>query len=176
MATFKPEGTEMIKQNIFDGVSVVVPVYNEVQSVKLVLEQLIEIIDKLDFPGELIVVNDGSIDGTHDVLNSFSGRIKLFNHLKNKGYGAALKTGIRQAKYNLVAITDADGTYPNDKLPELLANLKTNDMVIGSRTGLKVYRQFLRRMAKWFLNKLANYLVETNIPDLNSGFRIFRKK
>ena len=166
----------MAEQEICEGLSVVVPVYDEVRSVKLVLEQLLEVLDHLNCPVELIVVDDGSTDGTAEILDAFSGRIKVFRHLVNRGYGAAIKTGIGHSCYPFVAITDADGTYPNEELPRLFAEMETHDMVVGARTGGKVYVPLIRRPAKWLLNRIANYLVYMKIPDLNSGFRVFRKK
>lgn len=166
----------MADQEICEGLSVVVPVYNEVQSVKLVLEQLLETISRLDHPVELIVVDDGSTDGTAEVLDAFSGRIRVLRHPVNLGYGAAIKTGIGHSCYPFVAITDADGTYPNEELPRLLAGMDAHDMVVGARTGGKVHVPMIRRLAKWLLNRIANYLVDMKIPDLNSGFRVFRKE
>lgn len=166
----------MADQEICEGLSMVVPVYNEVRSVKLVLEQLLEVLDRLNRPVELIVVDDGSTDGTAEILDAFSGRIRVFRHLVNRGYGAAIKTGIGHSSYPLVAITDADGTYPNEELPRLLAGIEANDMVVGARTGGKVHVSLIRRPPKWLLNRIANYLVDMKIPDLNSGFRVFRKK
>ena len=158
------------------GLSVIVPVYNEEECLKPVIEELIEILDTLELPTELIVVNDGSVDGTPQILEDFAPKVKLLQHASNRGYGAALKTGISRAAYPLIAITDADGTYPNRDLPELLAKMDSHDMVVGARNGQQVAVPLIRRPAKWFLNKIANYLLETRIPDLNSGFRIFRRK
>ena len=166
----------MADQEVREGLSMVVPVYNEVRSAKLVLEQLLEVLDRLNCPVELIVVDDGSTDGTAEVLDTFSDRIRVFRHLANRGYGAAIKTGIGHSSYPLVAITDADGTYPNEELPRLLAGMEAHNMVVGSRTGGKVHVPLIRRPAKWLLNRIANYLVDMKIPDLNSGFRVFRKK
>jgi glycosyltransferase involved in cell wall biosynthesis len=100
---------------------------------------------------------------------------QLVSHELNKGYGAALKSGIRKSKYDIIAITDADGTYPIDEIPKLYEQMKDCDMVVGARTGKKVKIPLMRRPAKWFLARLANYLAEYRIPDLNSGLRLFRK-
>src|SRR5258708_21718108 len=81
----------------------------------------------------------------------------------NKGYGSALKTGIRQSRYPLIAIIDADGTYPADVLQQLVGCMGQYDMAVGSRTGEHVAIPFLRRPAKWFLKKLADYLSCFNI-------------
>ncbi len=158
------------------GLSVVVPAYNEEEAIKSIVEELIMILNSLHLSTELIIVNDGSTDKTREVLDIFSERVMILEHTTNKGYGAALKTAIREASYSNIAITDADGTYPNEDLPLLLAKMDVFDMAVGARTGKKVHIPLIRRPAKWLLNKLANYLVESVIPDLNSGFRIFRKE
>lgn len=173
---FDFNGMNMDSVEEFDGLSMLVPVYNEIKSVKQVLNNLLDVLNRLGIPAELIVINDGSSDGTEKILEIYSNRIKIITHQENKGYGAALKTGIRQAYYSIIAMIDADETYPNKDLPKLFEQIKTCDMVVGARTGRDVNIPLLRRPAKWLLNKLANYLVETKIPDLNSGFRIFRKE
>jgi glycosyltransferase involved in cell wall biosynthesis len=99
----------------------------------------------------------------------------VIQHRSNRGYGAALKTGIAAATYDIIAIIDADGTYPAKCLPELLAELEYADMVVGARTGRNVHIPLLRRPAKWVLKHLANYVTHARIPDLNSGLRVFRR-
>ncbi|CAB1061328.1 hypothetical protein D1BOALGB6SA_6101 [Olavius sp. associated proteobacterium Delta 1] len=158
------------------GLSIVVPVYNENGVAKDVLDKLISALNSLEAPVELIVVDDGSTDGTSEILGSLSEQITLIRHDCNRGYGAALKTGIRQANYSIIAITDLDGTYPHENFSKLLSGMQSSDMVVGSRTGSKVHIPLIRRPAKWLLNKLANYLTQMEIPDLNSGFRAFRKE
>jgi len=91
-------------------------------------------------------------------------------------YGSALKTGIKNANGDWILITDADGTYPNEFIPKLLEYSDKNDMVVGARIGENVNIQLYRRPAKLLLTKLANYLSGTEIPDINSGMRIFRKE
>ena len=159
------------------GLSVVVPVYNEEKSILSTIESILRIADELDVDHELIIVNDGSTDQTCRILREHRSRYTLIEHAKNEGYGAAIKTGIRNSRYSIVAITDADGTYPNDMIPDLLREMRGHDwdMVVGSRTGQNVKMPVIRKPAKWFLNKLANYLSEYKIPDLNSGLRLFKK-
>lgn len=157
------------------GVSVIVPVYNEIGTVVTVLEHLWALLCQELWPGELIVVDDGSDDGTRERLQQVNLPIRLLRHETNRGYGAAIKTGIRRARYPYIAILDADGTYPQEMLPKLLTRLDAADMVVGARTGKEVHIPWLRQPAKRLLNWLANYLSNTTIPDLNSGMRVFRK-
>ena len=155
--------------------SIVVPAYNEEQSIGPVLAELQETMEQAGFEYEILVVDDGSEDRTAVIAQSAG--VRLLRHGENRGYGAALKTGIRHAAFSLIGITDADGTYPNECLPDLacLAIEGSYDMVVGARTGESVKIPLVRRPAKWALNLLANFLARTAIPDLNSGLRVFRK-
>ena len=157
-----------------DTITAVVPVYNEEKASREVIEELKAVLDGGGFKYEIVVVDDGSSDGTPEILGKIGG-IQLVTHPKNLGYGKALKTGISRAKGNWILIIDADGSYDVGDVPGLLERRKECDMVIGLRRGGKSYDSLLRRPAKWFLNKLAGYLAGVNIPDLNSGMRVFKR-
>jgi glycosyltransferase involved in cell wall biosynthesis len=159
------------------GVSIVVPAFNEHGAIVDVLAELVQIAQRLDGPWEIIVVDDGSTDGTRELLTSVPQGVKVVRHRVNRGYGAALKTGLRHAHHPLVAITDADRTYPNDRIPEMVRILRDDgvDMVVGARTGSRVHVPPLRAFAKWVLRQFANVVAGQRIPDLNSGLRIFRR-
>jgi glycosyltransferase involved in cell wall biosynthesis len=122
----------------------------------------------------VIAVDDGSSDSTYGILKEKA--TLVLQHTQNMGYGAALKTGIRAAQYRHVAILDADGTYAEEDLLQLIHYMGDYDMVVGARVGKDIQIPWIRRPAKWILNKLANFLTETKIPDLNSGMRIFDKQ
>lgn len=128
---------------------------------------------------ELLVVEDGSTDGTRGKLSELEKEFEVLTvieHGVNRGYGAALKTGFKAAKYEVVVITDADATYPEDRIVDLLAKVDEGaEMAVGSRTGASVHVPLIRRPAKWALRQLASYLAGVKIPDLNSGLRAFRR-
>ncbi len=155
------------------GLSVVIPAYNEERGVGDVIRKLQNVLENSGCNYEIIVVDDGSTDKTVDIVRETG--VRLIQHSFNRGYGAALKTGIRQAKHDIVVITDADGTYPVDAVPSLVERMSEYDMVVGARTRDSVKIPFIRQPAKWILGKIANYLTGTTIPDLNSGLRAFRK-
>ncbi|MFT6363894.1 MAG: glycosyltransferase involved in cell wall biosynthesis [Planctomycetota bacterium] len=97
-------------------------------------------------------------------------------HKRNLGYGAALKTGFGQAKNNIVVITDADGTYPEDRIRDLLDCVDDGaEMAVGARVGANVHIPLIRRPAKAALRHLASFLAGSRIPDLNSGLRAFQR-
>lgn len=160
-----------------ENVSVVIPVYNEEAAILETIHFFKLSVEKN--PGiEVIIVNDGSDDGTLKILETHAGeKLRVINHDCNKGYGAALKSGIKQASKEYIAITDADGSYPNEKISELYAQLvlENGDMIVGARTGEVVEARTLRRLFKFFLRKLAEYLSGERIPDFNSGLRVLKK-
>lgn len=154
--------------------SLVLPVYNEEEAIAFTLDYLHETLRSAGCEYEIVAVNDGSTDYTGKILGSRSD-IQLIEHRRNRGYGAAIKTGIRHAKYPLIVITDADGTYPNERIPELVRLATQADMVVGARIGANVKYPTLRRIPKWFLVRFAQWVAKSPIPDLNSGLRVFRK-
>jgi glycosyltransferase involved in cell wall biosynthesis len=163
------------------GLTLVVPVYNEIGAIENSVKHFKEIKRSCkDFNFEIIIVNDGSTDGTESVLKGLAKDkdIRILHHLKNRGYGAALKTGIKAAKYDYIAITDADATYPDERIPEFFREIieEDLDMLVGARIGDSVNIPLIRRPPKWVINQLANYMVGTKIPDLNSGMRIMKKE
>ena len=157
-----------------DGVSVVIPAYNEAEAIGPTLDEVQEVMTEAGLAGEVIVVDDGSTDGTIDQVAQHP-TVRLVRHSSNRGYGTALKTGIRQARHDTIVILDADGTYPCAMIPHLAAEIGSYDMAVGARTGEEVHVPLIRRPAKWALNRLASYLSDQDIPDLNSGMRAFKR-
>jgi len=150
--------------------SIIVPVYNEQESIEKVIAGLKRYLAR---ECEIIVANDGSNDGSKEILEKISD-IKVVHHQENCGYGAALKSGIREAQGEYILIIDADGSYPAESISELINQKNNYDMVVGARTNPQSQIPVLRKPAKWMLNQLANYLTKTKIPDLNSGLRIIK--
>jgi len=161
--------------------SILIPVYNEKASIIKTIEQLIQTMNASAIQFEIIIVNDGSTDGTIEILNVFTQNhnfnkiLKIISHSKNQGYGASLKSGILKAKYPHICITDADSTYPNHEIPSMFEMYMGGyDMVIGQRQFKKL--PTITKPAKLFIHMLANFLAGEKILDINSGLRIFKKK
>lgn len=157
--------------------SIVIPVYNEGKMIQKTVSEIRSCLEPNYADSyEIIAVNDCSTDNCEEILDKIkTDYISVIHHPINKGYGASLKTGIKHSKYDWVVIIDADNTYPAKSIPELLKYIPEYDMVVGARTKKGVKIPFLRKLPKWCLNKLANYLSQTKIPDLNSGLRVMKK-
>jgi glycosyltransferase involved in cell wall biosynthesis len=158
--------------------SVVVPCFNEVGSVRTTIEQLADV--TADCGAEIIVVDDGSTDGSSGLLEELEQArhidgLRVVRHSANAGYGASIKTGVRRARAELIVIIDADGSYPCDRIPDLVDAVAEADMVVGARTESSAGQPFLRRFAKGILRAHCSWLVGEKIPDMNSGLRVFRK-
>ncbi len=168
-----PTATQSLEAT-YRGFSIIIPVYNEEKGIAPTLAHLQEHLKLSGYPYEILVVNDGSTDRTSEILHS-QREIRVIEHSSNRGYGAALKTGIRHAKYSVIAITDGDGTYPNECIPRLVALTMKADMVVGARLGTNVRYSTLRKIPKWFLVRFAEWITNSRILDLNSGLRVFNK-
>jgi glycosyltransferase involved in cell wall biosynthesis len=155
------------------AVSIVIPAFNEAQHVAEQIKAVQEVMRETQWRFEIIVVDDGSSDGTAQQA-SLTG-VRVLRHKRNRGYGASLKRGISASSFDWILITDADGTYPASSIPALLEHASENDMVVGARIGQTVKIPLRRRPAKWFLGWLASYLAGQKLPDLNSGLRLMRK-
>lgn len=160
-----------------NGLSIIIPVYNEEVSIRSTVDKIKDLFTNTSTQWEIICVNDGSHDKSKETLEQID-NIRLVNHKLNKGYGASIKSGLRIAKFDDICITDADGTYPIDMITKLYKYYESNqlDMVVGARTGEDVSYPFLKKIPKFFIKSLANYIAEYKIPDINSGLRIFRKE
>lgn len=153
--------------------SILIPAYNESDSIQTTIQQLRRVMDGLDNTYEIIVIDDGSQDNTAELARA-SG-VRVIRHPANAGYGRALKTGMQHAAYEWCAIVDADGSYPLDDFPALLEHIPAFDMVVGARTGKIYWGPLGKRIGRYALRIMVNFVTGSSIPDVNSGMRIFRK-
>jgi len=161
------------KKQSVKPVSIVVPVYNERQVIDIFLSQLEKSLKGRDY--EIVVVNDGSDDDSEKVLRKHRG-IRLITHPTNRGYGEAIKTGVKNSTNENIAIIDCDGTYCSEDLVKLIEKFKDQAMLIGARSRDGFDEPIMKKLMRKFLFWLAGYLISEKISDLNSGLRIFRKK
>jgi hypothetical protein len=165
--------------------SIVIPAYNEEKGISEIVYRVLAVRQDLENAGvpllELLVVNDGSKDHTAQVTEEIEQQescVKLISHLKNRGYGAALKTGFSKAQGDLVGFLDADGTYPPEYFPQLCqAAIKGGDLVIGSRmSGEESKMPLTRRIGNLFFAGLLSSLSRQRITDSASGMRVFKRE
>jgi len=149
-------------------ITIVIPAYNEENGIENVLNS----IQKLGGDYKLLVVDDGSTDNTYEVVKKTG--IDIIRHKNNKGYGAALKTGLRNANTNVVLFIDGDGQHDSADVERIAEHMDEYDMVVGARNKNSEI-SLLRRPGKKILAITANYLSGHHIPDLNSGFRAIKK-
>ncbi len=158
-----------------DQLTIVIPCYNEEESLKENINKLVEFAQINSF--NLIFVNDGSNDGTQKILDNFKSNenVKIIEHIINRGYGAALKSGIFAADTDYVITMDADGQHNMNDIKIFYELIKNNraDLIVGKREKSKSDSAY-RSIGKFLIRKLANYLVPSKITDINSGFKIYR--
>jgi polyisoprenyl-phosphate glycosyltransferase len=163
-------------------VTIVLPCYNEQGHVIAEVERICATMDASGYDYELLAVDDASTDETlarlYEAAPRFP-RMEIVHFHRNGGSGVVRRIGTERARGDIVVWTDADMTYPNERIPELVRLLEkdeTIDQVVGARTSEQGTYKVLRVPAKWFIRKLAERLTGTKIPDLNSGLRAFRRE
>jgi len=153
-----------------EKISVILPAYNEASAIGEVLDKLVPMATEHGW--EVIVVDDGSSDDTGKIAGEHGA--KVLTHSHNRGYGASLTTGVRATDADIVVCIDSDGQHNHNDIPRLLEHIDQHDMVVGTRTRdsyVDPYRRVGKKLLKWF----ANYLAKEKIPDINSGFRAFKR-
>lgn len=155
-------------------VSVILPVFNEVGHLSAEVERVRAGLDPSEFSYEIIIVDDGSTDGSAELAREIEDvRVVQFAH--NRGSGAVRRVGTQVARGDVVVWTDVDMTYPNDQIPHLVRAMDGHDQVVGARTSEQGTHRVVRTPVKWMIRQLAQRLAGRDIPDLNSGFRAFRR-
>ena len=156
------------------SVSVVIPAFDEEESVRAVVVDYTQVLETLHCTFEIILVDDGSTDSTREIAQEAGALV--IGPPSNMGYGHSLRRGIKAAQYEWILITDADNTYPSEAAVEILELAEHYDMVIAARTGPHFHGGPLRRLARWMLILLASFVTGRHIPDVNSGLRVFRRE
>lgn len=157
------------------GISIVVPVFNEAGTILGVLNDIDSFVKREQLTAEITVVNDGSTDETMAVLRKVE-FITLLEHKMNRGYSTSLKTGISKAKYEWILTIDGDGSHPASQISALLPFAGDYDLVVGARDGKLGHDTFFRRFGRGIVTIFAEYVCQSKIADINSGFRLFKKE
>lgn len=161
--------------------SIVLPCYNEGDHVLAELERITRVLDSSGLTYEILAIDDASTDHTLQVLREAEGcfpHLRVITFRRNGGSGTARRIGTRLARGEIVVWTDADMSYPNERIPEFVQILLDDpsfEQVVGARTTEEGTHKWLRMPAKWFIRKVAERLTNQRIPDLNSGLRAFRR-
>lgn len=157
-------------------VSVIVPAYNEEKAIADILRNISKAMKDNFEQYEIIVINDGSTDRTAEIIEKEKhGAISVITHPENAGYGKSLLDGIVAAKYDCIAIIDADGSYSPEDIKRLYEYYPQYDMVVGSRQGKEYKRGFFKRPARVLFQYLVEYAAGRKVEDVNSGLRIFKR-
>jgi glycosyltransferase involved in cell wall biosynthesis len=162
--------------------TIVLPCYNEQEHVLAEVERIVAAMDASGLDYELLAIDDKSTDSTLAVLAAAAPRfprLRVVAMPRNGGSGTVRRRGTQEARGAIVVWTDADMTYPNERIPEFIRYLMDNpyvDQVVGARTSEQGSHRLLRVPAKFVIRKIAEVLAGTRIPDLNSGLRAFRRQ
>jgi hypothetical protein len=155
------------------GISVVIPAFNEASGIGDVITSIRETLADRVGPCEILVVDDGSTDDTAEIAAAAGANV--ISHPYNLGYGRSLKDGILVASNDLIVVTDADGTYPVERIPDLILCSGDYHMVVGARCGREYWGSWGKRLARLAFRALSEFATGRRIPDINSGFRVFRR-
>ncbi len=163
----------------FDNLSVILPLYNEATNIKNLVDKLIFYLNKYNIDFEIILVDDGSTDKSKNIIKSLAHQyppVQIISHDTNKGYGAAIRSGINKAQNNWALIMDADGQFKIDELKAFWDKRLFYNIILGYRQkrGDDFYRTCLGKSG----NLIANLFLKTNtfIKDINCGFKLLKLK
>lgn len=154
-------------------VSVALPAFNESPAIGRVVRDVRRVMDGTSYAYEILVVDDGSTDQT--VVEAEAAGARVVRRMFHRGSGASRKVGMLSSQGEIVVMLDADGSHDPSMIPEMLRYFPDYDQVYGARTNEAGTVKLLRIPAKWVLRQLACYLTRTNIPDLNTGLKAFKR-
>jgi len=159
------------------SISVFIPCYNEEQNIGSLLEKTIRFLPEISSDYEIIVVDDGSSDSTYEIAQNIAKEnpnVKVIRHVKNKGYGAALRTGFLNSKKDHIFFTDGDNQFDITELSKLIPYTNNYDIVAGFRINRR--DNFIRKINEFCFNRLVRFLFDLKIRDLNCAFKIYKKE
>jgi polyisoprenyl-phosphate glycosyltransferase len=154
-------------------ISAVIPAYNEQDAIAPVVKALTEVLRRTASKFEIIVVDDGSTDKTHE--NALAAGVVALRHPLNRGYGRSLMTAFAKAQYDWILMIDADGSYPPEEAEKLFPLAPDCDLVIGARQGATFWGTRMQAWRRSVYLGLAGFVAGEPIPDANSGLRLLRK-
>jgi len=166
---------------MFKNLSVIIPVFNEVNTIKEIIMRVEAVELNGDIEKEIIIIDDGSTDGTTEILDAFKKSYKIIFLKKNKGKGAAVKKGFEASRGDIVLIQDADFEYDPADYSSLLKPIlqEKADVVYGSRLMTTRPHRVLfywHYVANMFLTTLSNMLTNLNLTDMETGYKVFTRR
>ncbi|MBN2313109.1 MAG: glycosyltransferase family 2 protein [Sedimentisphaerales bacterium] len=159
------------------ALSVFFPCYNEQQNVARTVENALMVLEKLNADFEIIIVNDGSTDGTGPIADDIAGRenrVKVVHHPRNLGYGAALQSGFKTASKKFVFYTDGDGQFDINEMPPLLPLMEQYDIVSCYRLNRR--DSIIRKINAWCWTKLVCLLFGLRLRDIDCAFKLYKRE
>jgi glycosyltransferase involved in cell wall biosynthesis len=156
--------------------SLCLPAFNEAMNIDATIKSAIAVLDALEKPYEIVVIDDGSQDATGSIVRSrmtIDGRIRLVSHQLNRGYGAALNAALRAARGDLVLLMDSDGQFNINDLWMFLDKSGDYDVVIGYRE--RRADPYLRRLNAWCWNRAIRIVLGLRVKDIDCGFKLLRR-
>ena len=152
------------------SISVIVPVYNDSASILPTKTRLEEVLQKTQWEYEIVFMDDGSTDDAKELLDQH--QIHHITHPINRGYGAAIKTGVSASKSDYICIIDCDLTYPPEEIPNLLEHADQYSMVVGARKSIR--EPAIHGVARKLVDSVLNMSFKQRVLDINSGLRVFK--
>ena len=161
----------------FESISLTLPCYNEEQNIERVVENVLSALTDLPLRYEIIIVDDGSSDGTGRIADSLAeskAGLRVVHHSGNRGYGAALRSGLTSAETDIVGYIDGDGQFDAAEIHKLLPHMRDHDIVSGLRGTRRdpLGRRVISRMWAW----LMRWMLGNSVRDINSGFKLYRRR